>query len=157
MLIIEHNFLIKAYIYMNNTESNVLPAEYKKCYDFWKTRQIRMYDYNTSIFSNLKKGKINLGSGYVPTFWLDGTFMYREICEDFLYVTLNILLAKSILTDTKFNKSINKEELFNINLKAILNKHHAKYKIEYGCLYMLREYTCYNFMSLNTLEKNFKG
>lgn len=157
MLIIEYNFLKKALIYMNNKESKVLPSEYKKCYDIWQIRQFFIHNLTSPTFSKLKKGDTNLGCDYIPSFILKGTFMYREICEDFLYVTLNILLAKNILRDTKINKYINNEELFNINLKSILNKHHKKYKIEYDCLSKVREYTCYNFMSLNTLEKNFKG
>ena len=153
MLILEYNFLIKAWIYMNNKELSALPCEYKKCYDYWRSRQIIFYNIESSLFSKLKKGNIEFDSEYIP--FLDSESLYREISEDLLYVLLNILLARSVLNNIDINKYINKDQLFNKKLEAILVKHYKKYKDEYSCLYKLREYICYNFMSLTRL-KQFK-
>lgn len=144
-LILEYNFLIKAWIYIHNKELRALPCEYKKCYDYWQTRQILFNNIESSLFSKLKRDKIEFGSEYIP--FLDDESVYREITEDLLYVLLNILLARSVLNNININKYINNDELFNKKLEAILVKHYRKYKDEYNCLYKLREYICYNFMS----------
>lgn len=148
MLILEYNYLIKAWIYLNNKKSSVLSNEFKESYDFWKKRQIIILN-DTFDFLNLKK---DLGILYIPPLWLDGDYINREIAEDILYVLLNILLAKSILTKTKVNNYINNDKLFFKELEAIISKHYIKYNIEYQCLYSLRRYKCYNFMSLEQLN-----
>lgn len=147
MLILEYNYLKKAWIFLNNEKLKVLSNDYKKSYDFWKNRQIFMLYINDNFFLDKTSDPI-----YIPPLWLDGDCINREISEDILYVLLNILLGKSILTNPELNKNINNDKLFFNILEAIITKHYQKYSIEYQCLYDLRKYKLYNFMSLNQLN-----
>lgn len=63
--------------------------------------------YYTQDLLDLKK---YLGLTF-PPYWLDGDNINREIVENILYVLLNILLAKSILFNTKVNNNINNDKL----------------------------------------------
>jgi hypothetical protein len=152
MLILEYNYLRKAWIYLNNKQSIVLSNEFKESYDFWKKRQVIILNYNHNLLYINGKNDL-VGLNYIPPLWLDGDSLNREISEDILYVLLNILLAKSILTNTKVNNYINNDKLFFKELEFIISKHYKKYNVEYECLYDLRKYNCYNFMSLNELKQ----
>jgi hypothetical protein len=150
MLILEYNYLNKAWIYLNNKESTVLSNKYKEFYIYWKQRQILALNDEINLFSI--ENKADLGLSYVKPIWLDGDCINNEIAEDLLYVLLNILLAKSILTNTKVKNYINNDKLFFKQLESVIGKHYIKYHIEYQCIYELRRYKCYNSISLHDLN-----
>jgi hypothetical protein len=152
MLTIEYNFIKKVLIYMTDKKPTLLPNEYKKCYTYWQTRQNLLLEKDLSLFSKLDKGNIDLGNTFIPLFSLDKECLFREVLEDFLYITLNILLAKSILENPNINKNLEKEELHFKELSSIYKEHFITYKTEYDYLYKIREYNAYNFVSLEDLK-----
>lgn len=96
---------------------------------------------------------------YIPTLWLDDTFLYREICEDLLYVTLTLLLSITILNNKELNNICsvsssdpNKIKIMHDVLYSIISRHYELYKVEYDCLYKLRQYSAYNYRSLKELK-----
>ena len=78
--------------------------------------------------------------------------LYVEVCEDILYVMLNILLAVSIAENIKINNYIGKDEEFNRKLKSIIQTHNDEYKIYYQCLDELRMHKIINCTSEHTLK-----
>ena len=69
--------------------------------------------------------------------------MYREICEDLLYVQLNLILAISILSylHNKLNNADFSRTLFTRDINNILINHIKKYSLGYSCLQELRVYS----------------
>lgn len=154
MLILEYNFIKKVLIYMTSDKSIPLSDEYKKCYIYWQTRQNLLIENSFSLFSKLKlnKGIVDLGNTFVPLPTLDKECFLREVIEDFLYIALNILLAKSILENPQINKYLDNQELLFKELAYIYKEHFLTYKAEYNYLYKIREYSAYNFVSLEELK-----
>lgn len=69
--------------------------------------------------------------------YTDSNLMSREICQDILYVTLNIILGKSIIE----NDYLNTDNDINISvLRRILSHHYNTYARAYKCIYELRKY-----------------
>jgi hypothetical protein len=78
--------------------------------------------------------------------------MFREICEDLLYVQLNLILAVNIISYLHENKdNLNKNIYSYINNIFIDNI--KKYCLAYSCLQELRVYRInkYNVKHLNLL------
>lgn len=150
----------KALIYIIAKESldkpNELSSEYKNCYNYWQVRQDIMTEINIHLFSNLSKNNLKFYNTYLRLFSLNRECLLREILEDFLYVTLNILLAKSILDNKELSKYLDNNKLYYQELGNIYQKHFIAYKAEYHYLYQIREYGIYNFLSLDDLKKNYK-
>jgi len=73
--------------------------------------------------------------------------MYREICEDLLYVQLNLILAVNILSYLNVhidNANLNRT-IFITDINNILTSHINKYSLGYSCLQELREYSINKF------------
>jgi hypothetical protein len=152
MLILEFNCLNKAWLYLNNPELRDLSKEFRKSYELWINRQLEiLYAESSGDFFYLDKN--NLPRRFIPTLWLDGDMINREIAEDMLYVLLNILLSKSILTNPLLRFYINNDKLFFKELESIITKHYNLYDKEYVSLHGLREYKCYNFLSLEQIQE----
>lgn len=152
MLSIEYNTIKKALIYMTCKDPTSLPIEYKNCFIYWQTRQNLILEEYLSIFSKLDKGNIDLGNTFIPLFSLNNEYLLREVIEDFLYIALNILLAKSIIENTKIKENPHNKELYYKELSSIYNEHFMTYKTEYDYLYKIREYNVYHFVSLEELK-----
>nr|AMX22321.1 hypothetical protein [Cryphonectria parasitica] len=149
-LILEYNILNKAFYYVNNINSN-LPREYQESYTYWMNRQI-----NLSKFENIQD--IIENNSYIIDITIYDNF-YREICEDYLYLLLNILLANSIINNTELVLKVNNEKLFFDHLKSIIEIHYNENIKGYECLKELRIYSSNYFFSVNdlcTLYKNTK-
>lgn len=153
MLILEYNYLKKSFLYMVSDKENSLSPEFKNCYIYWEVRQAMFYEISYSFFNKLNEGNVVLGNNYIPIFTLDKENLHREILEDFLYVALNILLAKAILENTKLIQNLNNEELYFEELNKIFKEHFINYKVEYDYLYKLREHLALNYFSLDELNK----
>ena len=79
-------------------------------------------------------------------FTIDKDHLYREICEDFLYVMLNIILAKTIIE--KFNlNSVNCDAEFYSNMESIIKVHYLNHEEGYICLNSIRKFVAENFMT----------
>jgi hypothetical protein len=127
-LLWEYDILKKAKIYMDKFDSN-LPSEYKEAYTYWVNRQFLIMQ------------PIGL--------------MFREICEDFLYVLLNILLGKSILQDFNLKINLKNDKEFDFNLKSIVSNHYDINQEGYKSLKELRIYKSNHLYSIKQLEKFF--
>jgi len=128
MLIHEQNILQKAKKYLENKYSDkpiTLSKEYLECYLKWRARQLYFRDDRVE-----------------QDFSVD-IVLYREICEDLLYVQLNILLAIRVcnyLNNTyKDNVDSDLAKLI-IDMSDILNTHISTYAEAYSCLQEIRLY-----------------
>lgn len=140
-LIWEYNILKKALYYMDNENSN-LSYEYKEAYVFWMNRQLEYIDLKYMIGNK----------AFIIDFTIDRDNLYREVCEDYLYVLLNILLANSVINNLDLKFSINNENLFFDLLKSIINLHYEEFKSGYICLNELRIYSSNYCLSVNQLK-----
>lgn len=156
MLITEYNFIIKALTYMTSIKSANLSDECKNSYTYWKVRQNLLSEINTGLFSLLDEGIINFSNSHISLYSLDTESLLREVIEDFLYVALNILLAKSVLENTELNKHLDNEDLYFKILDDIFKKHFIDYKGEYDYLYSIRKHLAYNFVSLDDIKNIYK-
>lgn len=93
-------------------------------------------------------------NGYYIVDFFNDTYFYRELCEDYLYVLLNINLSYTILKNAKLKEYIkyDKSSLFEDELKLVFKNHYNKYVEGYKCLNQLREYSFNNCLSLNQIE-----
>lgn len=136
MLIWEYNILNRAKIYLeslSNSNSKKLPYDYEHAYILWQNRQFRIVKFNGSLL------KQDL---YIVNY-NEYIVMYREICEDLLYVQLNLILAISILSylHNKINNADFNRTLFTRDINNILINHIKKYSLGYSCLQELRVYS----------------
>lgn len=145
MLIWEYNVLNKAKKYMDNLESNTSqPSAYKDCFEYWKNRQ---------IVQNIEDPELFKQGTYIRDFTVDLDHLYTEICEDFLYVMLNIILAKTIINEVNINDYVGSSESeFDSKIKSIMNLHHQKYEEYYTCLNSIRISYIENYMSESNLK-----
>jgi len=138
MLIWEYNILNKAIKYMEELDSSIsLPSVYRDCFQYWKNRQINLNLENPELFS------LEI---YLMDFTLDKDHLYREICEDFLYVMLNIILAKTIVENFNIN-SVNNDAEFYSNMESIIKVHYLNHEEGYICLDSIRKYVAENYIS----------
>jgi hypothetical protein len=93
---------------------------------------------------------------FIIDFTIDRDNLYREVCEDYLYVLLNILLANSILNSLDLKLSINNENLFFDLLKSIIKLHYTEFKEAYICLNELRIYSSNYTLSVDQLNSIYK-
>lgn len=144
-LIWEYNILKKALYYMDNVNSN-LSDEYKEAYLYWMNRQLDFTDFKSMVENK----------EFIIDFTIDRDNLYREVCEDYLYVLLNILLANSILNSLDLKLSINNENLFFDLLKSIIKLHYTEFKEAYICLNELRIYSSNYTLSVDQLNSIYK-
>lgn len=147
-LIFEYNLLKKALYYMNNINLN-LSEEYMEAYFYWMNRQLGFIDFQKEVESK----------SFIIDFTIGRDNLYREVCEDYLYVLLNILLANSIINNLDLKLSIKNENLFFDILKSIIELHYTEFKKEYICLNELRIYSsnyCLSVNQLNSIHKEMK-
>lgn len=139
LLILEYNILKKALYYMEN-ENLSLSGEYKESYFYWMNRQIDFQGFKLE------------SQRFLIDYTIDRDSLYREVCEDYLYVLLNIILANSIINNSELKLSINNEKLFFDLLKSIIKLHYDEYKKEYICLNELRKFSSNYSLSVCQLK-----
>lgn len=146
MLIWEFNVLNRATKYMDNLSSNTSqPSAYKDSFEYWKNRQIIINMEHPLLFQE---------GFYIRDFTIDLDQLYTEMCEDFLYVMLNIILAKSIVDEININYyqgSLGSE--FESKIKSIIYLHYQKYEEYYICLNSIRISNIENYISVSELKK----
>lgn len=149
-LALEANQLIPALIYLSkffaNNPTSISSLE-KNAYTYWQSRQVE------TILADLL---VHLNRNNV--FMVDFTspnIMYREILEDLTYVSLNLILAKTILDfiHTIDLNNVNSEEFFS-KIKSIIANHYLDYADGYLLLSELRKYTANHFISTDILKNN---
>jgi hypothetical protein len=144
-LIWEYNIVIKVKSYLEEDNDKFLNnLEYIEAYCYWINRQ-------TLIQGISSEDSFNKGQ-FIVNFSLDDENFYREICEDYVYITLNIILAKSILDNSNLNSNITNRDKFFLILRSILTDHMNKYKDQYKCLNLLRIYRLNNLCSVKSLK-----
>jgi hypothetical protein len=145
MLILEYNILNSAKIYMDNLDfSPILPSHYKDSLEIWKNRQIEFNLENPDLFKQ---------NTYIRDFSVDMDHLYVEICEDFLYVMLNILLAKRIVDEINIKEYIDiAESEFYSKLKSVILLHCEEYDEYYRCLNSIRISYIDNYVTESELK-----
>lgn len=152
MLIKEYYILIKCKLYMESLISNTPlledKSEYELAYNYWKKRQFII----TNLYTEINVNDSIYLNNYIKDF-SNENILYREICEDIVYVMLNILLAKSIIDNINIKDYTNKNEEFKSKLQYIIEDHYIKNKEGYKCLKDLRLYSCRHHCSLYGLKQ----
>jgi hypothetical protein len=134
----EFNILVKAKFFLENPnpllENITLDERYKEAYDFWQKRQLNTYiSFIDSRFNLKSKG------WYIPDFTVDQN-MYAEICQDLIWIELQLLFCTSVLehlinNNIKLNSIENSE--FKLILKSITNSDLKLYREGYQCSFNL--------------------
>lgn len=151
MLILEYDILFKAKMYMDNKYNKTLSLheefEYGFAYDNWKNRQLYINYINL-------EGRVISSESSLLDFNLE-TVLYLEICEDILYVMLNIILAKTIIDNINLENYSNNSSKFYSDLNSIIDLHYNNNKEEYRCLKELRLYRADNMLSWYDLNQYY--
>jgi len=140
----EFNILVSAYKYclykINNNNIN------KHAYNLWQIRQMSTYFEGCLHLIDVE------AEAYIKDL-LSFEYMYREITEDLLYISLHLLLASSIINH------MNKLDLENINEKdffkeisLVVEKHNKDYAEGYDILNNLRTHGVNNHYSCVQLK-----
>jgi hypothetical protein len=78
--------------------------------------------------------------------------IYREICEDLLYILLNLLLANKIIGNKNLEQSLDNKDKFYLILSSIIENHYTEYHDAYKNLEHLRWYSINNRLSYKDIE-----
>lgn len=139
-LLIEYNIWKKAMYYLENKNkiTDFSSTQFKQAYDYLIVRNFFIFGVNNSYFEDKNK--------YIQDFTLDNV-IYRELCDDFLYILLNLLLANKIIGNIALENSLNNDNKYFDILKDIIKDHYAENKDGYSCLKSLRWYKINNYLS----------
>lgn len=132
LLIEEYNILIKAIRHIENiNNSGYISLSGLKASTIWRYRQ-HLYYYPFEHQDIIDSYVIDINNDEV---------YYRELLEDFFYVCLNLLLAKTVI-DYVNNEYIDTKvdlKIFTQDISALVEKHTNKYSEAYACLDKIRE------------------
>lgn len=146
MLTWEYNIWNKTKLYLENHHLNLFNGiEYKEAYTYWLNRQLSLMPLEAFFIYN----------NYIIDFFADMDKLSREIYEDYLYITLNLILANTILKNSNLNLNLNNEKEFFDILESIIKIHCDKYADQYKCLSDLRIYSsnnCYDIQHLKNIS-----
>lgn len=145
-LLYEYNIWNKAKCYSENKNSEFSSIEYKQAYYYIILRQFIIYKISINSF--------DLKNVYISDFKVND-IIYRELCEDLLYIILNLLLANKIIGNEVLENSLDNNDRFFEILKGIIKNHYDQNKDGYVCLKNLRRYYCDNYFSSDQI-KNYK-
>jgi NADH-ubiquinone oxidoreductase chain 3 len=134
-MIYEYNILTKAKVYLENkclSNPKELSLDYFDAFVHWQLRQFEISSFQPI---NIEK------TFYIKDYTIDSV-MYREICEDLLYVQLNLILAINMsLYLNKYKEDLNESNKpeFITDIMDILSKHITKHQAGYNSLQLIRE------------------
>ncbi len=143
-LLNEYNIWKKAMYYASaeNKKTEFSSIEFKQAYYYIIYRQF--------IFNNFSAGRVSFGykNSHVSDFTLNDV-IYRVLCEDLLYILLNLLLANKIIGNIGLLNSLDNDNKFFDILKDIIKDHYAdaENKDGYSCLKSLRWYIVNNYLT----------
>lgn len=131
ILIEELNILYKAYLYYSDIDTNKNTfKEFKDSYDIWQKRQISMY--NSSYILN--KIYNDNGDSYIHRNFTDINVYNDELCENLLYVSLNLKYLHIVIEHLSENKDrINNTNIMDIHeeeIRPIVDKWISKSEIK---------------------------
>lgn len=117
--------------YLENKNTGFSSIEFKQAYNYFILRQF-------TTMNNLDPLDMDENS-YKLDFTLNDV-IYRELCEDLLYILLNLLLANKIVGNIALENSLNNNNKFFDILKDIIQDHYDDPEIKdgYSCLNNLR-------------------
>lgn len=143
MLILEYDILQKAKLYLELTEENrKYNLNFRHAYIYWLNRQYNMVNMESLLKSDV----------FILDFFKDKKIFYREVCEDLLYVSLNILLAKEIINNKYLPIYLEQDKYFFDLLELIIKKHYDENELGYKCLKELRMYSANYALSVYQLD-----
>lgn len=135
-------------LYVENKNSEFSDIEFKQAYYYIIWRQFMINNLNMNTFDNKNV--------YITDYKVND-IIYRELCEDFLYILLNLLLANKIIGNEVLENSLdNKDRFFEI-LKGIIKDHYDQNKDGYVCLKNLRRYFVNNYLSTYQIKNILKN
>lgn len=144
-LLYEYDIWKKAIYYVENKNNSL---EFKQAYNYFILRQFKINQFSSNSF--------NVKNLFIRDY-LVNDIVYRELCEDLLYILLNLLLADKIIGNLELeNLKNNKDKFFHL-LKNIIKNHYNEHKDGYSCLNDLRWYTLNNYLTeynINYIIKN---
>lgn len=146
-LLMEFNIWNKAKYYLENKNSEFSSIEFKQAYNYYILRQFNIHIPNGGFFDR--------NCSYIRDYYVNDV-IYRELCEDILFILLNLLLADKIIGNEALENSLDNNDKFFEILKGIIKDHYCKNGDGYECLKNLRWYTCNNHLTTYQIEKFFK-
>lgn len=146
LLLKEFNIWNKAKYYLENKNTEFSSIEFKQAYYYIILRQFR---FNSTIC------KLEEKDAYIRDFFFVYDIIYRELCEDILYILLNLLLADKIIGNKALEISLDNHNKFSDILKIIIEDHYSRNREGYECLKNLRWYTCNNYLSAYDIKTLF--
>ena len=146
-LLKEFNIWNKAKYYLENKNSEFSSVEFKQAYYYYILRQ---FEINTP-----SRGLFYQKCAYIRDYNVND-IIYRELCEDILFILLNLLLADKIIGSEALENSLDNNDKFFDNLKGIIEDHYCQNRYGYECLKNLRWYTCNNHLSTYQIENLLK-
>ena len=126
------------YLENKNKITGFSSTQFKQAYDYLIVRNFFIFGVNNSYFEDKNK--------YIQDFTLDNV-IYRELCDDFLYILLNLLLANKIIGNIALENSLNNDNKYFYILKDIIKDDYAENKDGYSWLKSLRRYKINNYLS----------
>ena len=147
-LLCEFNIWNKAKYYSENKNSEFSSKEFKQAYYYMIWRQYYILNINIYSFDNRNV--------YIPDFKVND-IIYRELCEDVLYILLNLLLAEKIIGNEVLENSLDNDDRFFDILKGIIKDHYDQNIDGYVCLKNLRRYYCDNYLSTYQIKNLLKN
>uniref|UniRef100_UPI0030E3CE27 hypothetical protein n=1 Tax=Dematophora necatrix TaxID=2751867 RepID=UPI0030E3CE27 len=146
-LLSEYNIWKKALYYLENKNPDSISIEFKQAYNYFILRQFKMRQININPFDEKKR--------YILDFTLKDV-IYRELCEDILYILLNLLLANKIIGNIALENSLNNKNNFLDILKDVIKDHYDENKEGYSCLKDLRWYNLNNYWTEYEINTTIK-
>ena len=147
-LLKEFNIWMKAknYLENKNSEFELSSIEFKQAYYYIILRQ---FEINITIDSFDQKDV------YIRDFYVYD-IIYRELCEDILYILLNLLLADKIIGNEALVNSLDNDHKFFEILTGIIKNHYDQNKEGYETLKNLRLFTCNNYLTTQQIKNIIK-
>lgn len=145
-LLSEYNIWKKALYYLENKNQDSISIEFKQAYYYIIHRQF--------VINNFSRFSFDEKNSYIKDFTLNDV-IYRELCEDLLYILLNLLLANKIIGNKDLLNSLYNDNKFFDVLNDIIKDHYedAENKDGYSCLKNLRWYTLNNYLTEYQIKK----
>lgn len=147
-LLKEFNIWMKAEFFLENSFSDIESSslELEKAYYYYILRQ---FEINNTL------GLLNNKDVYIRDFYVND-IIYRELCEDILYILLNLLLADKIIGNEALVNSLDNDNKFFEILKGIIKDHYDKNKEGYDTLKNLRVYSCNNYLTAYQIKNLYQ-
>jgi hypothetical protein len=142
---------MKAKYYLENKNSGFefSSIDFKQAYYYLIYRQFKL-NININSFDYDYKDL------FIKDFYVYD-IIYRELCEDILYILLNLLLADKIIGNEALVNTLDNDNKFFDILEGIIKNHYDQNKKGYETLRDLRLFACNNYLTANHIKRLYKN